>query len=318
MMSEPETSPGPRGPASAFPRRPGDGIPSPATVMSTSVGSLEDGTASSGEAFIETRYLRTAVSPLAAMAAAVVAIAAAAWAVDWSKLAPGATDPVLSSEWWLNITSVLLPGEPLRASSFSQSRMWVALSLLMLAAAVLSAWVGRIGRNLRGNEAPFGAVLPLLAFPAWWMLPITLGTTDNVDRSRADFLLRYLVAFGILFTQFLILRWPLLNRIWRAGRLRYDLASIILWLPMMIPWSMIFLSTSFTYLSVGNDGDPADSPWVTTVTMYDWARNVTRATNLGIFVLLVVVTVAQHIGIHRDRAEERDRRAAREVNRIQI
>ena len=311
-MSDPGIPPGSRSTPSAFPGPPAPGVASPATVMPDAV--LYPEGMRPQEPVVEVRYARTAVTPIPMMVGAVVALGAAAWAYDWSALAPGADDPVGSSEWWANITAVLLPGEDLRLASYSQFRMWLALSFLVLAALVVALWIGRIGRNLRPSHAPFGSLLPLLAFPAWWMLPLTLGTTNNFDRSRADLLVRYLVAFGLLFTQFLILRWPLLNRIWRAGRLRYDVASVVLWLPMMIPWAMILLSSAFTYLAIGNDGVIADSAWVTTPAMFDWARNLTRATSVGVLVLLVVVTVAQHLGIAEDRADEQARRAAVEAN----
>jgi len=250
------------------------------------------------------RYSRTGVTPLPFMVAGLVAIVAAAWAIDWARLAPGATDPVRTSEWWINVTSVLAPGESPGLGAYSQTRMWTALALLVIAAIVLAIWIGRIGTNVRMGHAPFGAFLPLLAFPAWWMLPITIGITADGTRSRSDALIRYLVAFGILFAQFLLVRWPTLNRIWRAGRLPYDVASIVLWLPMLIPWSMIVLSNAYTLFVVGEDGRRSDSDWLPTANMVDWARWITRASGVAIVVLLVVVSVMQHIGLRQDRADD--------------
>jgi hypothetical protein len=253
------------------------------------------------------RYSRHGSTPVPYLIAAAVAMAAAWWAFDWSKVTPGATDPVRSSEWWTNVTAVLLPGEQIRFASYSAMRMWVALALLVLAALTVAVWIGRIGSNLRTSQRPFGSILPIVAFPAWWLLPVTIGMTDGSNRSRADLLLRYLVAFGMLLIQFVLVRWPTLNRIWRAGYLRYDLASVLLWLPMMVPWSMLFLSTSYTALVVEN-ARSSPSGWYPTVAMVDWARDLTRATGLGVLALLVVVTVAQHIGIRRDRAIDRTRK----------
>lgn len=272
----------------------------------------------SSEDLFSARYSRNGITPIPFMIVSFVAMGAAWWAIDWSEIAPGATDPVRSSEWWINVTSVLLPGEDLRAGSYSTFRMAVALGLLVFAAIVLALWIGRIGSNVRSGHAPFGAFLPIVAFPAWWLLPVTIGITGDASRSRSDIMLRYLVAFAILFTQFLIVRWPTLNRIWRAGHLRYDLASIILWLPMMIPWSMIFLSTAFTYLAIGEDGKVSDSTWRPTEGMLDWARWLTRASGIGLLILLVVVTILQHIGMEKDKADDNADRAQPIAVRIPV
>jgi hypothetical protein len=254
------------------------------------------------------------VVPVPFMIVALATMAAAWWAVEWSKITPEATDPVRSSEWWVNITAVLLPSEfavtgvDTRVGSYSQFRMWVALGLLILAAVTIALWIGRIGNNVRTGHAPFGAFLPIVAFPAWWLLPLTIGITSDTGRSQSDLLLRFLVAFAMLFTQFLIMRWPTLNRIWRAGRLRYDLASIILWLPMMIPWMMFLASTSFTLLVIGEDERFSDSSWQPTPAMLDWARALTIASSVGILLLLIVVSVAQHLGMAQDRVDDNNAR----------
>jgi hypothetical protein len=268
-------------------------------------------TASSAEDLVKVRYARHAVSPIAWMVASCIAIVAAFWAIGWSELGRGATNPVETSEWWSNVYRVLQPAGDPRLASYSEFRMWTALVIMVVAAISVALWIGRLGRNLRSAHSPFGVVLPLVALPAWWVLPLTLGATDTSARSRGDALLRYLIAFGILFTQYLLVRWPLLNRIWRAGRLRYDVASILLWLPMLIPWSMLLLSYAFTLLVTGDGENPADSAWRPTVAMVDWADNLTKATEVGIVVLLIVVTVSQHLGITKDRAEERERRDAK-------
>jgi hypothetical protein len=179
-------------------------------------------------------------------------------------------------------------------------------------------WIGRIGTNLRPGQQPFGTFLPFLAFPAWWLLPLTVGITSEPSRSRADLLVRYLVAFAILFAQFLLVRWPTLNRIWRAGRLPFDPASILLWLPMMIPWMMFLSSTVFSLLAAGERGDLSDSAWQPTDAMLDWARGLTRASSIGLLILLIVVTAVQHRGVAADRAAlEASRRASRD-NRLPL
>lgn len=282
---------------------PASDLTSPSAVgsASTRLGGPEPG--SSAELF-SARYARTGHSPIPYAIVGVAAVCAAFWAVGWAAYEPGAPDPQRDAEVWYNVVSVLAPGETPSTIVYSAFRMWVALGLLLFAAATLALWIGRIGTNIRSGHGPFGAFLPLVTFPAWWLLPITIGITDAADRSRSEAMLRYLVAFGILFAQFLLLRWPLLNRIWRAGHLPYDMASIVLWLPNMIPWSMLFLSTAFTLFAIGDDGAVVDSTWRPTETMEDWARWTTRASGIAIVALLIVVSTAQHIGMRKDRADD--------------
>jgi hypothetical protein len=264
------------------------------------------------------RYSRSAGTPLPYLVVSFVLLGAAWWAMRWSSPTPSAPDPVRSSEWWTNITGVLLPGEEIRFGSYSQSRMWIALALLMVAVAAVLTWIGRLGHNLRQTEQPFGAVLPLLALLAWWILPLTIGMTGDADRSRSDLLVRFLLAFGILFAQFLLLRWPLVNRIWRSGHLPYDVASIVLWLPMLIPWSMYFLSSAYSLFDVGDEGSIADSSWRPTPAMVDWARDLSRATAIGLLVLLVVVSVMQHVGMVRDRTADAAARERARAERLPL
>lgn len=248
------------------------------------------------------RYSRDSSSPLFYMVGALVMMLAAWWGLRWSTVTASATDPVLSSEWWTNINAVLLPAEDIRFASYSETRMWISIALLLLAATAVILWIGRIGSNLRPGRQPFGSFLPIVVFPAWWLLPLSLGITEGSGRSRGDLLVRYLLALGVLVVQFLLLRWPTLNRIWRAGDLPYDLTSILLWLPMMIPWLMLFASNSYTLLSAGETGRLSDSAWQPVPTMIDWAQATTRITSIAIIVLLIVVTVIQHIGVGEDRA----------------
>jgi hypothetical protein len=301
-------------------RRNGPGAPAPAPLEPGMPGPplqpavVAGDAAELAEELYHPRYSRNSGTPLPYLVASFVLMGAAWWAMRWSTATPTAPDPVRSSEWWTNVTAVLLPGEDIRFASYSPTRMWVALALLIVAAAAVLTWIGRIGHNLRQTQQPFGSVLPLLALPAWWLLPISIGITSDADRSRSDLLVRFLLAFGILFAQFLLLRWPLTNRIWRAGHLPHDLASIVLWLPMLIPWSMYFLSSAFTLFTVGDRGKVADSSWRPTMAMVDWSRNLSRATGIGLLVLLVVVTVMQHDGLAKDRAAAD---ASRERSRAQ-
>ena len=287
----------------------------PAVNPPTRFGGIAGTEPGSTEDLLGSRFSRTGSSPIAYLAVALVAIAASWWAMDWSKLTAGATNPSGASEWWVNISSVLLPGEDARFGFYSEFRMRLALGLLIVAGIAVALWIGRIGSNLRPGQAPFGAFLPVVALPAWWLLPLTIGITSDSTRSTADLLVRYLVAFAILFAQFLLLRWPTLNRIWRAGHIRYDLISIILWLPMMIPWMIWMGANIYTFITIGDSGTVADSKWIPTPAMLDWARWVSRASGLGILLLLLVVSVLQHEGMRLDRSEEDARRLARRTVR---
>ena len=289
-------------------RRPPSVVSSaPPTVYVGETGSHGPRPGSADELFTA-RFSRTGRSPIPYGAVALVAAAVAWWAVAqarWDASAPGR--PV-RSEWWVNVTAVLLPGQDISLRLYSEQRMWIAIGALVATAVLWAVWIGRIGGNVRQGHGPFGAALPLVALPAWWLLPLALGDTTVAAGSRSELMLRYLIAFAVLFAQFLLLRWPTLNRIWRAGHLPYDLASIVLWLPMMIPWMMIFASNAFTLLAIGDDGDPADSVWLPTRAMVDWAQWTTRLTGIGIVALLVVVSVVQHQGLAADRRRDDEAR----------
>ncbi len=321
-MSEPDAPGEVRGgpswrhnaPAAALYSSQGLTAPSPGAVPPVAVFGARG--ASDVDRHYQLRYTRAAVSAIPHLLSSLALLAAAWWALRWSRPIAGAPDPVRSSEWWTNITSVLLPGEDIRLGSYSWSRMWITLALLVLAASAVLAWMGRIGRNLRSSQQPFGPTLALLAFPAWWLLPISIGVTSDSDRSREDLLVRFLLAFAVLFAQFLLLRWPVLNRIWRAGRMPYDLVSIVLWLPMMILWMVFFAANVFTLVTVGERGTVADSSWRPTTAMLDWARGTTRATAIATLVLLIVVTIMQHIGLRRDRAAGEARRERTRSDRL--
>jgi hypothetical protein len=252
---------------------------------------------------ISSRYSHRSITPIPFMLVAIALIVGAWFAVQWARWTEEAPGRFETSEWWTNVLAVLAPAEDLGLGAYSNERMWIALSLAMAAALASAVWIGRIGTNVRPGSGPFGSVLPLLAFPAWWVLPITINLTAEAGRGRYDVLIRYLVALGMLVTQYLIVRWPVTNRIWRAGRLPYDLGSVALWLPNMIPWLLLLCSNLYTVFVVGEGGDRSDSAWLPTTTMEDWARWTTRGSAIGLLVLLVVVSISQHHGISRDRAE---------------
>lgn len=252
----------------------------------------------------ELHYTRSARSPLPYLAVAITAIAVAWWAVAWATQDPPASQPAARSDWWSNAVAVLLPSEPsLAGEAFSTFRMWMALGVLCVAALAVSLWIGRLGRNVRTGEGRFGSLVAVLALPAWWLLPYTVGRSDH-GASRTDLTIRLLSVVALLLAQFVFLRWALLNRIWRAGHLPYDIASIALWLPNLIPWAMYFASASFTLITMGDDGDSTGSRWRPTEAMADWATATTRFSALALLVLLVVVSVRQHDALRRDRADD--------------
>jgi hypothetical protein len=254
------------------------------------------------------RYARAAVSPLPFLGVAAAA-AVAAW-VALHQVAPtGEEVGRPASAWFYNTSQLVAPWERIDLRVSSSTAEWVATGLLALGAVAVVAWIARVGQNVRSGAMPFGLAMPLLAFPAWWMLPLTLGSRDIGNRSFLDMLSRFSFALVILLAQFVLIRWPGLNRLWRAGRLRYDYLSMALWLPMAVPWFMFLASYTLSLASTGEDGRLADSSWLPTHNMQVWATWTSRACSIGTLVLLVVVSVIQHLGIRRDRAEDAAARA---------
>ena len=286
----------------------GDGRVSPSSVLSSAPTPQGIGETTRAEDLFTARYNRNGTTPIPFAIVALVGIVATWWALGWAEITPEATDPVRVSEWWINVFAVLLPSEDVGVGAYSSSRLVITLVIAVATALACALWIGRIGGNVRTGLSPFGTLLPILAFPAWWMLPITLGLNNDSRPSRADFIIRLLVGFAILFAQFLLARWPALNRIWRAGQLPYDMASIVLWLPNLIPWSMLYLSTAWTVFQLGEDGTGSSS-WEPTQTMEDWANWTTRLSALGILALLLVVSVVQHLGMRQDRLDDQAHRA---------
>jgi hypothetical protein len=253
-------------------------------------------------------YARRAVTPLPYLAAAVVATVAAWVAIH--RVAPGSGETGrIGSAWYYNLVALIAPWERTSDLVTSRAAEWVTSGLLVLAVGAVVVWIARIGQNVRSGASPFGLVLPLLAFPAWWMLPFTIGSRNLANRTFLDNLTRFALCLALVLAQFVLVRWPALNRIWRAGRLRYDYLSIALWAPMAVPWIMWFASYTFSLASTGEDGHFRDSNWLPTHNMAVWATWTSRACSLGVVALLVAVSVLQHLGIRQDRAAEAERRA---------
>ena len=148
--------------------------------------------------------------PLPYLVLSLAAMGGAAWALDWAELVPGATDPVRGSGWWTNVDPVLLPGEDLHLTAYSASRMWLALGLLVLAAVLIGA-LDRAHRSqpaLRAAAVRFGPAASWRSRPGGSCRSRSASPTRGPARPTPMCMLRYLVAFGILLTQFLLLRWP--------------------------------------------------------------------------------------------------------------
>jgi hypothetical protein len=254
------------------------------------------------------RYARNAVSPLP-FAAVALAAGAAAW-IAYVRVQPGPGESgKLASGWWYNTSQLVVPWDFLPWDNFqghvtSSTAEWVSTSLFAIAILATIGWIARIGQNVRAGGLPFGVSMPLLAFPAWWILPFTIGSRNLSNRTFLDNLSRFSLCLAILLAQFVLIRWPGLNRTWRAGRLRWDYLSMGLWLPMAVPWFMLFGSFTFSLASTGEDGTFADSNWLPTHNMEVWATWTSRACSIGVVVLLIVVSVLQDRGIRQDRADD--------------
>ncbi|MEZ5138301.1 MAG: hypothetical protein R2711_05920 [Acidimicrobiales bacterium] len=158
------------------------------------------------------------------------------------------------NEIWFTLSNLLLPQEVHR-DLVSVTKAAVVFGLAAVAVVAVALWVARIGRNLPMSGATFGGGLAVAGLPAWWTLSLTLGSYDGLETERIDLLTRTSLGLLILTGQFLLVRWALLNRTWRAGKLPGDLASVVLWIPEFVPWAMFFASSVLT-LAVTSDGAP--------------------------------------------------------------
>ena len=91
------------------------------------------------------------------------------------------------------------------------------------------------------------------------------------------------------------------------------LLSILTWLPMLAGWTVLLVMDMWNFLEL-QDGGPRAVEHRATQTHVDWAGRLNRASWVSLVVLVLVVTVAQHVGIARDhrdlaRAEDEDLRS---------
>jgi hypothetical protein len=257
-------------------------------------------------------YGRRARTPLpqgaAALSAIVALLAGIAWGADDAVRVDGSARLDDLNDAWASVSQVLLPHEA-PSTLVTAPRALVVLGLAVVVLVTTTAWVGRIGRNVAVGREPFGAGLALLGLPAWWILPLTLGTTGAARvPSRTDLLLRFALALLIFVPQFLLARWVLHNRVWRAGRLRADYAAIALWAVELVPWALYLFSSLYEQVA-RREGSTEDLPWEPTQTMLEWGWATSRASLVAIGALLVVVSVRQHLGIASDRRAEAEEHA---------
>lgn len=262
-------------------------------------------------------YSRHAITPLpyagAALAAVVALLVADRWAT--SGTFSGNRDSIKTlNQVWFTVDNLLLAQLDDVSLLRSTTKGAVVLVLAGIVAGSIALWVARLGRNLPLGESSFGVGFALLALPAWWTFPMTVGLFENPSTTRIDALMRLGLAAAILSAQFLLLRWALLNKIWRSGRLPGDLGAIVLWLPELIPW-MLFLGSSIFTLAGTGDGEAPPTAWRPTPAMVDWGQALSKASAVGILVLLVVVSVRQHLGMIEDRRRDQEARDADRRNR---
>ena len=209
-------------------------------------------------------YLYQARSPLLYLAAGIVALGGVSIMLSWISGFERDRSP---GNLWFYTFSLLAPLEDLASSRDAWSNRAV-VAVAIAAALILLIWVGRIGRNVRSFG--FGFFLGLAALPAWYMLPMIIGQEQGLERSYGVFIMRTAFALVILVAQYGLVRATLLRRMWAAGGLPEPAVSTVLWLPALIPLAMLFGSTLFTLIAVGEDRTGTSS-WVPTDTMRDAA-----------------------------------------------
>lgn len=247
------------------------------------------------------RYGSHAHTPLPYLAAAAAGLAIAIGVVRWAlETVPGAGRGGLSEGWWSGITLFLLNGQVLGYRGTDHGRLAWALVAMGIATVLVTVWIRRLGVNARVDAGFFGAVLVLLAIPAWYTLPVTIG--NNQDLGLGEARLRLTILLVVLVAQALFVRWTLSAKSWRAGRLGLPACTFVLWLPLAVADCWYYGSTTVSMFSVHKDGT-GHSKWEPTRAIYRadvWAN---RGTLIVLAVVLVVVTVRQHQGIAQDRAD---------------
>ncbi len=134
-------------------------------------------------------------------------------------------------------------------------------------------------------------------------MPMESAVAGDSPTDRSDTLLRYSFTLLFMLAQVGVARSVFANRLWKAGRLRFEWAAALLWVPALAAYGWLLGAWCFTLVEIGDDGR-GHSAWRPTELHGDLADWAGRLSYVGTFVLLVVVTVRQHLGLQRDRAED--------------
>ncbi len=244
----------------------------------------------------EPRYSHFGRSPLPAMAvaagASLGALAAFRWMQDGATTGDDAPAVRVVRTFW----TVLAQGEDVVPGSHG-GRGWVAMAVAVVAAGAVLAWIHQVGQNSRHEAEQFGALFALVALPQWFWWPLVLPD-PAVDRS--DTLLRYSFTLLFMLIQVGVARSVFVNRLWKAGRLPWDDLTALLWVPMLAAYGWLLGAWCFTLVEIGDDGR-GTSAWRPTERAEDVALWTGRLSYVGIALLLVVVSVRQHLGLREDR-----------------
>ncbi len=246
-------------------------------------------------------YARHAKSPLPYLAAAVVAGSASVLVVRW------AVQPVnfgrqggWSLQWWDRVAVFFLQAENLHGLGADHARLAWASAILLLLGISLVLLTRRIGQNSKADEGYFGAILATCSLFAWWDLPSVIG---HQSPAYGEERFRLALAAMLVLIQFIFARWAFAHKLWRSGGLPLEPIAFLLWVPQLVATFWYAGSLAYTKLAVGKHGHH-HSPWRDTPAidrLWQWS---TRGTGAAIAVLIVVVTVIQHVGIRADRAAE--------------
>ncbi|MCB1029906.1 MAG: hypothetical protein KDA95_01125 [Acidimicrobiales bacterium] len=205
------------------------------------------------------------------------------------------------NKFWSTVSQIVVPHES-NAIIAERSDLFLVLGASVAAFVAVVLWIGRLGRNVTGGDLTFGIGLAALAVPAWWTIPLTVGSYDVTrPTSGMDQLTRVGLALLAMTLQFGLARWSLVNKVWRSGHIRGDIGAIVIWLPEYIPWALFLGSSVF---AVVEDRPPADSLWHPTQAMLDWGYALSMGCAAALLILLSVATVLQSVGIALDRKNE--------------
>lgn len=243
-------------------------------------------------------FASTARTPLPEMVGSVIVMGATFGIIRWALTGVSQPSRGLSVTWWDVVTAFTLQDRRLGINGTDGARLWWAGGAMLLSLLVLIAWTRRIGVNNRSSDRYFGAVLPFLALPGWWILPLITPVGRGVDRTES--ITRVAIVVLLLMSQALFTRWIFVHKVWRSGDLPVDPAALFLWVPMLVAGVWYYGSALWTIVARGENGrgHPGWQPTETMERALSWAI---RGTGIALLVVLIAVSVVQHLGIRRDR-----------------